>query len=135
MALEVTIGGNGTLFVGEDKIIRFECLVPEFDSAGKPIAPSATTPVQDMTGWTLLFDVRKKDNAAAPAIFGKTPTLIGVFNIVRAVNTQRGIVVLTDTELNTVKQATYRHSWKRMDDNSETVLAWGDFAPQKATAP
>ncbi|CAB4190392.1 hypothetical protein UFOVP1196_55 [uncultured Caudovirales phage] len=34
-----------------------------------------------------------------------------------------------------IKARTYRHSWKRMDDGSETVLAYGNFVPQKATAP
>lgn len=122
MALNATIGGSGTLFVGEDKTFRFELL----DVAGLPV---------DMAGWTMLFDVRGSDNAADPAIFSKTVTLSGVFNAVRAVNTQRGSTALTDTELNTVKGKTYRHSWKRMDDGVETVLAWGDFVVEKATAP
>lgn len=122
MALPATIGGNGTLFVGEDKTFKLELL----DTVSIPV---------DMTGWDILFDVRKKDNSADPAIFSKTASLTGSYNVVRASNTQRAVVVLTDTELNTVQAKTYRHSWKRMDDGSETVLAWGDFAPQKATAP
>ena len=122
MALDATIGGNGTLFVGEDKTFRLELL----DVSELPV---------NMSGMDILFDVRKNDNAAAPAIFSKTATIVGVFNATRASNTQRAEVVLTDTELNTVRAKTYRHSWKRMDDGSETVLAWGDFAPQKATAP
>lgn len=122
MATEAQIGGNGDLFVGEDKVIRLELL----DAAGVPV---------NMTGWTLLFDVRKKDNSPEPAIFSKVPTLIGVYNAVRATNTQRAIVVLTDTEMNTVRARTYRHSWKRMDDASETVLSRGPLVVEKATAP
>lgn len=122
MAADVTIGGSGLLFVGEDKTLRLELL----DSAGAPV---------DMAGWTMLFDVRKKDNSAAPAIVSKTPSLIGAFNSVRANNTQRGVVVLSDDDLNLFKEATYRYAWKRMDALSETVLAYGDFTPQKATAP
>lgn len=122
MATTVTIGGSGTLFVGEDKTFRIEVL----DVSGNPV---------DMTGWAILFDVRKTDKAPDPAIFSKTATVSGTFNSVRAVNAQRALVTLTDTELNTVKNKTYRHSWKRMDDGSETVLARGDFAPEKATAP
>ena len=42
---------------------------------------------------------------------------------------------MTDTDMNLFKEKAYRQSWKRMDDGSETVLAWGPFTPQKATAP
>lgn len=124
MATTVTIGGNGTLFVGEDKTIKLELL----DAADIPV---------DMSGWTLLFDVRLKDTSPDPAILSKTPTITGTYNVVRASNTQRAVVALTDTEMNLFKQKTppYRHSWKRMDDGSETVLSRGNFAPEKATAP
>ena len=122
MATTTTIGGSGTLFVGEDKIFELELL----DTDGNPV---------DMTGWALLFDVRKSDKAPDPAIFSKTGVIIGVFNAVRAVNTQRGRTSLTDTELNTVTNRTYRHSWKRMDDGVETVLTRGPFVVEKATAP
>ena len=129
MATTQTIGGNGTLFVGEDKIFEFECV-------DDPDLGAAATPI-DMTGWVLLFDVRLKDTSVDPAILSKTPTLVGVYNVVRAVNTQRARVVVTDTDMNLFKQKTppYRHSWKRMDDGVETVLSRGDFAPEKATAP
>jgi hypothetical protein len=124
MASESTIGGSGTLFVGEDKTIRFAL-------------PSADDPLVgiDMTGWTMLLDIRLKDNSAEPAILSKTPTLTGVFNPVQALNTQRAVVTLTDTEMNLFKAKTYRWSWKRMDDGNETVLGYGNFTPQKATAP
>ena len=122
MAHEQQIGGDSTLFVGEDKTFRLEVL----DVSDLPV---------NIAGWTMLFDVRKKDTSAAPAIFSKTPSITGVFNALRASNTQRAIVVLTDTELNMVLGKTYRHSWKRMDNDVETVLAWGDFVVQKATAP
>ena len=88
-----------------------------------------------MSGWTLLFDVRHKDTSSDPAILSKTPSLSGTYNAVRATNTQRATVVLTDTDMNLFRAGTYRHSWKRMNDGSETVLAWGNFTPEKATAP
>lgn len=122
MALAATIGGNGTLFVGEDKTFKLQLL----DTAGVPV---------NMAGMLILFDVRRTDTSAEPAIFSKTATISGVYSTDPLVNTQRAVVVLTDTEMNTVKAGTYRHSWKRMDDGSETVLAWGPFTPQKATAP
>lgn len=124
-ATTVTIGGEGTLFVGEDKIVELE-LVDD---------PDAASPVPvNMAGWEVLFDVRSKD-ASSTAIFTKTAAIVGIYNAVRASNTQRARVTLTDTEMNTVKQKTYRHSWKRMDDGVETVLARGPFTPEKATAP
>lgn len=122
MALEITIGGSGTLFVGEDKTFRLELI----DSDELPV---------DMSGWSIRFDVRKSVTAPDPAIFSKTASLVGAYSPVRATNTQRAIVSLTDTEMNTVKARTYQCSWKRMDDGSETVLAYGAFAPEKATAP
>lgn len=135
MATTWPIGGNGTLFVGEDKTFRLELLNAEYDASGTPIPPHEGSIPTDMTGWVLLFDVRKADNSPEPAIFSKTVTITGVWNALRSANTQRGVVFLTDTELNTVKAKTYRHSWKRMDDGSETVVARGPFAPEKATAP
>lgn len=140
MALTQTIGGNGTLFVGEDKTFRLELLVAELDSEGNPVPPSSASVPIDMTGWSILFDVRKTDNSPDPAIFSKPASLQGVYNANRALNTQRALVSLTDTEMNTVKAGntspgSYRHSWKRMDDGSETVLARGPFSPEKATAP
>lgn len=122
MALDAPIGGNGSLFVGEDKVFKLELI----DADNAPV---------DMTGWTLLFDVRKKDTSNPPAILSYTPSITGTFNSSRNVNTQRAVVTVTDTDMNLFKAGTYRHSWKRMDDGSETVLAWGDFSPEKATAP
>lgn len=129
MATEVTIGGDGALFVGEDKTLRLELL----DETGVPV---------NMATYTLLFDVRMKDNSPDPAIVSKAPTVTGVYDVVRATNTQRAVVTLTDDELNLFKGSNlptgakiYRHSWKRMTAGSETVLCRGDFSPEKATAP
>lgn len=124
MATETTIGGSGALFVGEDKILSFE-LVSGQDS----------TVSVDMTGWTTVFDVRKKDASVDPAILSLTPVIAGLFNVDRTQNAQRATVTITDDEMNLFRAKDYRWSWKRLDAGSETVLAWGTFAPQKATAP
>jgi len=127
MATTETIGGSGALFVGEDKIFTQHVLNgPPDDDASIPV---------DITGWNIRFDVRKSDKAPDPAIFSKTATIVGVYNAVRALNTQRAQTSLTDTELNTVTNRTYRFSWKRMDDGVETVLCRGPFVVEKATAP
>ena len=124
MAVESTIGGAGTMFVGEDKLLRFE-----LPSASDPLA------AVDMTGWAMVFDVRAKDTSPDPTIVSAVPSLIGSFNSVRASNMQRATVTLTDDQLNLFKAKNYRWSWKRTDAGNETVLGWGTFAPQKATAP
>lgn len=123
MATTVTIGGGGSLFVGEDKTFRLGV-----QTVVAPIIPI------DISTWSILFDVRVKDSATT-AIFSKTASIQGTFNASPALNTQRAVVTLTDDEMNTVKAKAYRHSWKRMDDGSETVLARGNFVVEKATAP
>ena len=121
MASELNIGGSGSLFVGEDKSLIIEVL----DSLGVPV---------NVSGWSIIFDIRKKDSSPE-AILSKTPTVQGVYNATRSVNTQRVAVQLTSANMDLFKEATYRHSLKRTDSGSETVLAWGNFVVQKATAP
>jgi len=48
-------------------------------------------------------------------------------------NTQRWVVVLTDTQMNTVKAIPYRYSWKRVDDGVETVTGFGYWTPKLVT--
>jgi hypothetical protein len=121
MAREATIGGSGTLFVGEDKTLSLAVV----DLSGNPV---------DISGWSILFDVRKLD-ASTTYIISKTANIAGTYDPVASANTQRAVIILSDDEMNLFREATYRHSWKRMTAGNETVLAWGDFAPQKATAP
>lgn len=121
MALNSTIGGSGALFVGEDKKFRLAVKTP----LGVPV---------DITGWAIWFYVRNKDSSPDPPIFSKLASVTGAYNSDPLINTQRAEVVLTDTEMNTVTQKVYRYSWKRMDDDSETVLAYGDFTVERATA-
>ncbi len=126
MAVDSTIGGGGALFVGEDKLLRFGPLY---------LALTPTVGV-DMTGWAMVFDVRTKDTSADPAILSRTDfSLVGVFNVLQSSNTQYAQLSITDDELNLFRAKQYRWSWKRMDAGSETVLGYGSFAPQKATAP
>ena len=120
----MTLGGGGSLFVGEDKNIILEL-----------VSKTSATTALDMTGWTMVFDVRNSDTSADPAIVTLTPTLSGTFNTVRSINTQRANVTLLDEVSSLLKARTYRWSWKRLDAGNDTVLAWGDFVLQKATAP
>jgi hypothetical protein len=136
MALLSTIGGNGTLFIGEDKTLYLELLQPQFDVNGALLSPGPTSVPVDMTGFAIVFDVRVLDTSTDPPIFLISAGLTGAYNAVRSVNTQRMQVVLTDDLLNTINATPkgYRYSWKRTDEALETILAWGPFMPQKATA-
>ena len=120
MATLRTIGGDGSLFSGEDKVLRFELL-----EHGLPV---------NAFGYTLLFDVRSHDDSQE-FVLEKQPMVVGVFHDVRALNEQRIEVVLDDDDMNLFVERTYRYSVKRMDEGGETVLFWGDFLPAKATAP
>lgn len=117
MALHVTIGGDGALFVGEDKTLRLHVL----DTAGASV---------DITGWAIRFVVRLQDPTPDPPLLDKSATISGSFSPTN--NPQRAVVVLADTEMGLTPKV-YRHSWKRIDDGSETVLAWGNFIVQLAT--
>jgi hypothetical protein len=120
MARLATIGGSGALFVGEDK--TFVLSVVDADDVPVNIAT-----------WDVKFYVAKTVTGAL--IFTKDAVVTGSYNVDPTINTQRASVSLTDTELNTVKRGTYQYSFKRMNDGFETVLAYGDFEVEKATAP
>lgn len=122
MANEATIGGDGSLFIGEDKIIDLELL----DSAGVPV---------DMTTWgsDVKFVVRVSDQSIDPPALEKTAAIIGAYNSVRASNTQRARVSLADEDTNLLTARRYRYSFKRMTGGSETVLVFGPFLPQVST--
>lgn len=129
MATNVTIGDDGTLFADEDKVFLLEVL----DEDDIPV---------NIAGWTIVFDVRLKDNSTGTALLSIDATITGTYSATRSVNSQRARVVVTDDDMHQFKGSnlpegakTYRHSWKRTTSGSETVLCRGDFAPEKATAP
>lgn len=116
MASLVNIGGSGNLFVGEDKSLPLELV----DSSGVPV---------DMTGWTIRFLVVGSNGAL---LIDKTASITGSYSATRAGNTQRAVVALTDTDLS-IQEGVHRHSWKRTDDGSETILAYGNCTVERAT--
>ena len=117
MARNVTIGGSGALFVGEDKHIDLEVL----DDSDLPV---------DITGWAILLVVKRGVSGAV--VLSKTASITGTYNAARASNTQRARFALTDDDL-TIDGGAYLYSAKRTDSGSEAVLAYGMFRPEVAT--
>ena len=89
-----------TIFTGEDVIVPF-----------------TIDPVEDVSGWTLLFTVR---DSAGAELFTKTGT-------VTSGGDGEMEVVLTDTETDGLEVAHHLYDFWRTDDGLERVLAIGDF--------
>lgn len=119
MATTVHYGGSGDLFVGEDKKLKLHVKT----TAGVPI---------DITGWVIKWGARRaKAGNATELVALKTASIEGAYNMSPSVNAQRAVVTLTDADLAGVRSG--YHCWKRVEDNLETVLAEGEFNPQRAT--
>lgn len=118
MAREVQIGGDGDLFIGEDKTIRVEVL-------------GASEIPENIAAFAMTFLVRPSDSSGTTTLT-KSVTVTGTYNANRNTNTQRAVVTLTDTDMS-ITAGTYRYSLKRTDDGSETIIAWGDFIVEQAT--
>ena len=116
MAARVTMGGSGNLFAGEDKSCELEVV----NASGVPV---------DLTGWAIRLLVVASNGSV---LIDKTASISGVYSATRASNTQRAVVTLTDTEMS-IQDGVHRHSWKRTDDGSETILAYGDCIVERAT--
>lgn len=118
---EEQIGGEGRLYQGEDKILRWR------------IRDYTTNALVDVSGWTVVFDVRLRDNATT-ALITKTCTVSGSYNATESLNTQYVTAALADTDTKTMSAPkTYRYSLKRTDTGLEDVLRAGDFVLEKAT--
>lgn len=116
MAAQVTIGGSGRLFVGEDKALRFEVL----DSNGVPV---------DVAGWTIRFVVKSQTHTV---LIDKAASITGTYDANRIVNTQLAVVTLTDDDLS-IDEGVHQHSLKRTDSGNETVLVYGEYLMQRTT--
>jgi len=123
MAEDVTIGTSGALFVDEDKTVKLELL----DTSDVPV---------DMSGWTVVLDVRSTDKSGT-SLLSKTASITGSYNSTRASNTQRAVFTIADTDQPastfTRTSTPYRYSIKRTDAGSETILAYGNWSPQRPT--
>lgn len=119
MALKATIGDADGWYVGEDKQLSYTVYTT-----------NAKTVIQDVTGWALSWKLRKKRADADPAILSKATggsgiTITGTFNSDPAVNTQRVVVTIADTDTDALTPLGYWHELKRTTDGQETILAEG----------
>lgn len=116
MAQKVRIGGNGDLFVGEDKTLKFNLV----DQNGNPI---------DATGWTTRFVVRTSVTAEN-ALIDVAGSIDGSYS---AQNNQQRVVVNLSDEQMAIARGKHQYSLKRTDAGAETILAYGDFVVEQAT--
>lgn len=136
MALEVNVTKDHHVFIGEDKVLEFVIYTDH-----------TKTVVLDTSAMSLIWVLRTTDKSAVALITKSTDhsppgiTHDGTFNADPDVNTQKVQVHLYDTDsyddtgspVVTLKKRKYRHALKRMDDGSETVLAFGNFQFLQAT--
>lgn len=138
MALTFNVTADDRFYLGEDKFLEFK--VYEADGA---------TPL-DATGLALEWSLKKKAKDPDPPLIGKSVgsgiTIVGVFNISPAQNTQRVRVTFasadTDPAVTSVLPSNpytlkagvaYAHSLKRWDTGNELVLSDGTFTFRQAT--
>jgi hypothetical protein len=125
MAIEFNITAEDRFFLGEDKNIEFTIF-----------GPDNVTPV-DVTGWTLEWNMRKTDKAGDPPLLRKYQNnglaLVGVFNANAQQNTQRVRITFGSDDTSLLKPMVYRHSLKRTDVGSESILSYGSIELLQAT--
>jgi hypothetical protein len=92
---------------------------------------------QDMTGWALLLDIRKKDTSPDPAKLSKVGVASGAYNATPASNTQKFSFAVSDDEtaasIFSGDDWTGRYSIKRTDAGAEQVLRAGDVTVKRYT--
>lgn len=137
MAVKRAITSADHLFIGTDNDIAFTIYTNDSLSA-----------ISDESTSDLLWVLRRYESEPDPAVIEKSTgspggiSVTGVFNSDPAVNTQRIVVHLDDTDTYdaTVSPAvdvppgSYRYALKRMDAGSETILAFGSFQLLQAAA-
>ena len=121
MSYESNIEKTDHFFAGEDKTLSYEIF-----------AAGSTTLMENVSGWSLQWTMNQ--NAANVTKTTSTGiTITGVYNSTRAVNTQRVIVTLTDSDTELLTGGRYQISLKRIDAGLEAVLSHGTVDLQVAS--
>lgn len=137
MAIRQDIPADEEFFAGTDRELEFEMLRREVDGAGAPVVPEVLVPV-DVAGRALALVLRTKATGAT-ALLTKTTsgggiTVDGVFNAVRATNTQRVHVAVGAGDTRGFLEQQYQYALKRMDTGLEDVYTYGDLVLLVAAA-
>jgi hypothetical protein len=114
-----------TLYIGADHSV----VMTVYSNSGK-------TTIQDIAGWTIVLEIRKKDTSPT-ALLTKTGTVSGTFNATPGSNTQKCTFTLSDDDLAatvfTGDEFTGRYSIWRTDAGSEQPLRFGDCTITRTT--
>ena len=143
MAVNRDITADDQVFFDTDR--RLSYTVYDGDPTAEEIE-AGTAVCVDVAGWALAWTLRKKPNTSV-ALIEKTSvdgiTIEGIFDPSPAINTQRVIVEIEDTdtydpdaspEVYVKPSTTYAYALKRTDDGEETILAFGSFTLLQAAA-
>lgn len=124
MARLQNLGDTDDWFIGEDKTLEFE------------IYDSTEALIQNVTGWAMLFRLRRISESDAVLFTkttgGSTITIAGTYNADPTVNAQRTSVVIDDTDTDNLQPGKYAYWLWRTDSGNETVLAYGDVTLKRA---
>lgn len=142
MAIELNVTTSDKFFLGEDKVIDLTIF-----------GQDGVTPI-DLAAMPLEWSLKKKDKDPDPGIVAKAITaggvstgitIIGVFNVIPATNTQKLRITFasadTDPDVTSVLPTpytlkagvAYRHSVKRTDAGNEAILTYGSITFLQAT--
>lgn len=115
MSIEAPIAKSDNWFIGEDKIFEFTVV----DSDGD---------IQDISGWSLEWVLRQRPDRDA-AVLTKTDE-----DGIELTSPASGICQVTITDANTLalSPGSYYHTLRRDDDDSETVLSFGEAILRQA---
>ena len=125
--------------IGDDRVYELEVLQKD----GKAISDPTKAP-QDITGWMLAWVVAADEDATTYLIEKRTEalgiTIIGTYNPVRALNTQRVNIGIYDSDTDEGSNingipGTYVQALKRMDPTLEATLLRGKVVLTKSAAP
>lgn len=121
MAVRFNITQNHEWFTNTARNLDFEVLNadPEEDVNATPT---------NIVGFNIKWTFSDTNQiAAVKHINGKTASIVGVFNAVRSLNTQRARVTVLATETNIIPgDVTRYHELRRTDVGAESVLCFGD---------
>lgn len=146
MAYERDITADDQVFYDTDRLLRYT--IYRGDPTAADIAAGDAIP-QDVSGWSLAWVLRKKAKSPDPPLISKSNVdsppsiaIVGTYDADPVVNTQRVEVTIEDTDtydpdaspVLEIKPGTYVYALKRIDDGSETILAYGSFTLLQAAA-